>query len=38
MRSVLITGGTRGVGLAVSRKLAADGYCVFAWAVRNRAA
>jgi 3-oxoacyl-[acyl-carrier protein] reductase len=29
-RNVLISGGTRGVGLAIGRKLAADGYCVFA--------
>ena len=30
MRSVLISGGTRGVGLAIGRKLAADGYRGFA--------
>ena len=30
MRSVLISGGARGVGLAIGRKLAADGYRVFA--------
>ena len=30
MRSVLISGGTRGVGLAIARKLAGDGYRVFA--------
>ena len=30
MRNVLISGGTRGVGLAIARKLAADGYRVFA--------
>ncbi len=30
MRSVLVSGGTRGVGLAIGRKLAADGYRVFA--------
>jgi 3-oxoacyl-[acyl-carrier protein] reductase len=30
MRSVLISGGTRGVGLAVARKLAKDGFAVYA--------
>jgi 3-oxoacyl-[acyl-carrier protein] reductase len=30
MRNVLVTGGTRGVGLAVAVKLAADGFGVFA--------
>ena len=30
MRNVLVSGGTRGVGLAIARKLVADGYCVFA--------
>ncbi len=30
MDNVLISGGTRGAGLAVARKLAADGYRVFA--------
>src|ERR1700743_1154640 len=30
MRNVLVSGGTRGVGLAIARKLAADGFCVFA--------
>lgn len=30
MRNVLISGGTRGVGLAIARKLVADGYRVFA--------
>jgi 3-oxoacyl-[acyl-carrier protein] reductase len=30
MRNVLVSGGTRGVGLAVAKKLAADGFCVLA--------
>jgi 3-oxoacyl-[acyl-carrier protein] reductase len=30
MRNVLVSGGTRGVGLAIARKLAVDGFCVFA--------
>jgi 3-oxoacyl-[acyl-carrier protein] reductase len=30
MRNILVSGGTRGVGLAIARKLAADGFCVFA--------
>ena len=30
MRNILISGGTRGVGLAIARKLASDGFCVFA--------
>ena len=30
MRNVLVSGGTRGVGLAIARKLVADGFCVFA--------
>jgi len=32
MRNVLVTGGTRGVGLAITRKLAEAGYCVIALA------
>jgi 3-oxoacyl-[acyl-carrier protein] reductase len=30
MRNVLVTGGTRGVGLAVSQRLTQEGFCVFA--------
>jgi 3-oxoacyl-[acyl-carrier protein] reductase len=30
MRNVLVTGGTRGVGLAVARRLAQEGFCAFA--------
>ena len=30
MRNVLVSGGTRGVGLAIAKKLAGDGFCVFA--------
>ena len=30
MRNILVSGGTRGVGLAIARKLASDGFCVFA--------
>lgn len=30
MRNVLVSGGTRGVGLAIAEKLVADGFCVFA--------
>src|ERR1700761_7840991 len=30
MRNILVSGGTRGVGLAIARKLVADGFCVFA--------
>jgi 3-oxoacyl-[acyl-carrier protein] reductase len=32
MRNVLVTGGSRGVGLAIAQKLAADGFRVFALA------
>jgi len=32
MRNVLVSGGSRGVGLAIARKLAADGFRVFALA------
>jgi 3-oxoacyl-[acyl-carrier protein] reductase len=35
MRNVLVTGGSRGVGLAIVRKLAADGFRVFALARRE---
>jgi len=30
MRNVIVTGGSRGLGLAIARKLAAAGYCVIA--------
>jgi len=30
MRNILVSGSTRGVGLAIAKKLAADGFCVFA--------
>jgi 3-oxoacyl-[acyl-carrier protein] reductase len=37
MRSVLVTGGSRGLGLAIAQKLAAAGYCVIAVArYKNR--
>ena len=29
-RNVLITGASRGLGLGIARKLAAEGYCVIA--------
>jgi len=32
MRNILVTGGSRGVGLAIAKKLAADGFRVFALA------
>jgi 3-oxoacyl-[acyl-carrier protein] reductase len=32
VRNVLVTGGSRGIGLAVGKKLALDGYCVVALA------
>ncbi len=37
VRNVLVTGGTRGVGLAVASRLAADGFCVFALGRRESA-
>jgi 3-oxoacyl-[acyl-carrier protein] reductase len=36
-RNVLVTGGTRGVGLAVATRLATDGFCVFALGRREGA-
>jgi 3-oxoacyl-[acyl-carrier protein] reductase len=30
MRNILVTGGSRGLGLAIAKKLAASGYCVIA--------
>jgi 3-oxoacyl-[acyl-carrier protein] reductase len=38
MRNVLISGGTRGVGLAVARKLAQDGFAVYAIGRKESAA
>jgi 3-oxoacyl-[acyl-carrier protein] reductase len=35
MRNVVVTGGSRGIGLAIAKKLAASGYCAIAVA-RNR--
>jgi 3-oxoacyl-[acyl-carrier protein] reductase len=35
MRNVLVTGGSRGVGLAIAKRLAADGFRVFALARRE---
>ena len=35
MRNMLVTGGSRGIGLAIVRKLAADGYKVFALSRRG---
>ena len=35
MHSVLVTGGSRGIGLAIARKLAGDGYRVFALARKS---
>jgi 3-oxoacyl-[acyl-carrier protein] reductase len=35
MRNVVVTGGSRGLGLAIAKKLAASGYCVIAVARRN---
>ena len=38
MRNVLVSGGSRGVGLAIAKKLAADGFRVFALARKESAA
>jgi 3-oxoacyl-[acyl-carrier protein] reductase len=38
LRNILVTGGSRGVGLAIARTLAADGYRVFALARKQSAA
>jgi 3-oxoacyl-[acyl-carrier protein] reductase len=35
MRNVVVTGGSRGLGLAIARKLAASGYCAIAVARRK---
>ena len=35
MRNVLVTGGSRGIGLAIARKLAGNGYDVIAVARRE---
>jgi 3-oxoacyl-[acyl-carrier protein] reductase len=35
MRNILVTGGSRGIGLAIARKLVCDGYRVFAVARRE---
>ncbi|HEY4276293.1 MAG TPA: SDR family NAD(P)-dependent oxidoreductase [Rhizomicrobium sp.] len=37
MRNILVTGGSRGIGLAIVRKLATDGYKVFALSRRSTA-
>src|SRR4051812_47827086 len=35
MRNVIVTGGSRGLGLALVRRLAADGYCAIAIARKS---
>lgn len=35
MRNVIVTGGSRGIGLGIARKLASSGYCVVALARRT---